>query len=147
MVGLDTIVVGNCDNLAAYCIGGDKPAAPMDPYQTWTVCNGVVLVPGGCDWMWRHWPGNNDMDHIRDLYAQKKLVPIDGLFPNQVVSYKGRVIEHGLDPETRLVYFHGILKPHELPHVGWIHRHWGSDDGRSEERPDNLVYESRAGER
>jgi hypothetical protein len=49
---------------------------------------------------------------------------IDDLFPGQVVSYKGEVKKHGLTDATRIVYFHGQDKPHELPHVGWIARHW-----------------------
>ena len=125
LCGLDTIAVGNCDHLAAYCIGADKPAAPMDPFKPETVCNGVVLVPGGCKWMWEQGQYvSNDMDWIRDLYANKRLATIDSLFPGQVVSYKGHVRKTGLTADTRIVYFHGEHKPHELPHVGWIDRHW-----------------------
>jgi hypothetical protein len=41
-----------------------------------------------------------------------------------VLSYKGEVCKTGLTDATRIVYFHGYPKPAELPHVGWIHRHW-----------------------
>lgn len=131
LVGLDTVVVGNCDSLAAYCIAGDKPAAPVDPFFPSTVCNGVVLVPGGCGWMYhefqRERPNSNDMDWIRDLYKAGRLVALDKLFPNQIVSYKGHTMKHGLEEETRIVYFHGEKKPHELGHVGWIDRHWAQN--------------------
>lgn len=126
--GLDTVIVGNCDHLAAYCMGADKPAAPMDPYMTQTVCNAVVLVPGGHAWMWNEGQYvSNDMDWIRQLYHSKRLVPTDGLFPGQIVSYKGHVMKHGLSDDARVVYFHGDLKPHQLGHVGWIDRHWAQN--------------------
>lgn len=128
--GLDTIIVGNCDHLAAYCIGADKPAAPLDPFKPETVCNGVTLVPGGNAWLWSEYPGNNDMDWIRDNWKAGRIVDLDRFFPDQVVSYKRHVREDGLTEETRIVYFHGEHKPHELPHVGWIARHW---DYRPEE--------------
>lgn len=124
MVGLDTIIVGNCDHLAAYCVGAEKPAVPIDPFKPETVCNGVSLVPGGNAWLWAEWPGNNDMDWIRDNWKAARIDTIDRHFPGQVVSYKAEVRERGLADETRIVYFHGQLKPHELPHVGWIARHW-----------------------
>lgn len=128
LVGLDTIVVGSCDHFAAYCIGADKPAAPLDPFKQGTVCNGVVLVPGGCDWLYHEWarerPTSNDMDWIRDLYKAKRLIAFDALFPGQIVSYKASVREHGLSEDTRIVYFHGEAKPHQLPHIGWIARNW-----------------------
>lgn len=47
---------------------------------------------------------------------------IDDLFPGQVVSYKGHVMQHGLG-DARIVYFHGFEKPHEL-HLEWINRNW-----------------------
>lgn len=122
--GLDTIVVGNIDHLAAYCLEAEKPAAPMDPFLPETVCNGVVLVPGGNDWLWREYYGQNDMDWIRDSWKAGRIVAFDKLFPNQIVSYKRHVLRGGLTDDTRIVYFHGEKKPHELPHVGWIAKHW-----------------------
>lgn len=129
MVGLDTIITGNCDHIARYCLEADKPAVPMDPFYPDKVCNGVTLVPAGCDWLWtegRDW--SNDMDWIRHLYGQKRIVAFDKLFPDQIVSYKAKVRRQGLSADTRIVYFHGELKPHELGHVGWIAQHWDYRD-------------------
>lgn len=130
MVGLDTVIVGNCDHIASYCFEAEKPAVPMDPFIPGTVCNGVTLVPAGNDWLWREYPGQNDMDWIRDSWKAGRIVPFDKLFPGQIVSYKRHVERVGLKPEMRICYFHGERKPHELPHVGWISRHW---DYRPEE--------------
>jgi len=120
LVGLDTIVVGNCDHLAAYCIGADKIAVPRDPFFPDKVCNGVALVPGGNARIWREFPGGNDMEWIR----KQDVNVIDDRFPGAVVSYKGHTKKHGLEETTAIVYFHGEDKPHQLPHVGWIARHW-----------------------
>lgn len=120
LVGLDTIIVGDCDHLAAYAIGADKIAVPRDPIHPPKVCNGVALVPGGHARIWTEFPGGNDMDWIR---AQDVNV-IDDIFPGQVASYRVHIKKTGLTADTRIVYFHGREKPHELPHVGWIDRHW-----------------------
>lgn len=127
MVGLDTVIVGNLDHIAAYCLGGSKPAVPRDPFYPDTVCNGVTLVPGGNDWLWREWqdyPGFNDMDWIRDMWKAGRITTLDEIFPGQIVSYKRHVRLEGLSDAMRIVYFHGEKKMHELPHVGWIAEHW-----------------------
>lgn len=124
LAGLDTIVVGNCDHLATYAIGAKKMAVPRDPFFAQTVCNGVALVPGGHAWVSHDKQESNDMDWIRAIWKRGQADVIDDIFPGQVVSYKGDVEKRGLSDETRIVYFHGERKPHELPHVGWIARHW-----------------------
>jgi hypothetical protein len=129
-MGLDTIIVGSLDALASYCLEANKPAVPMDPFYPDTVCNGVTLVPAGNDWLWTEYPGQNDMDWIRDSWKAGRLAVIDAIFPGAVVSYKRHVEKQGLKPEMAICYFHGEKKPHELPHVGWISREW---DYRPEE--------------
>lgn len=124
VVGLDTIVVGNCDALAAYCMSASRPAVPKDPFfpaSPWKLTNAVVLAPAGCKAMlYDGYAGQNDMDWINT----RDVAVMDDLFPGQAVSYKGRVQYVGLEDETRVVFFHGAVKPHELPHVGWVARHW-----------------------
>lgn len=119
LVGLDTIVTGNIDHLAAYCFTADKIALPRDPYAPYRACNGVALVPGGFQSVYRNWRGENDMVWMR----QQPHVFLDDVFPGHVASYKGRVRDNGLG-DTRIVYFHGAEKPHELSEVPWIRRHW-----------------------
>ena len=116
--GLDTIVTGNIDPLANYCLEAGKIAVPRDPFFPQMVCNGVALVPGGHAWVYDDWNGENDMDYIRSLDVEV----IDDIFPGQVVSYKGHVKAYGLD-DARIVYFHGEEKPHQLDH-DWIDREW-----------------------
>lgn len=120
LVGLDTVITGNCDEHADYCFYGDRVAVPVDPFYPDKVCNGVALVPAGMKArMYDAFPGGNDMEWIRSQPVEK----IDALFPGQVRSYKGHLKGKDIG-ETRIAYFHGELKAHELPHIGWIARHW-----------------------
>jgi hypothetical protein len=128
LVGLDTIVTGNCDHLADYCLRSDKLAVPRDPFFPETVCNGVALVPADRQEIFhrhRRLGGQaNDMDWIRGMYEAGEVDVIDDIWPGHVVSYKGAAKHHGLD-DARIVYFHGEQKPHELvSHVPWIEEHW-----------------------
>jgi hypothetical protein len=119
LVGLDTIVTGNIDHLADYCLTADTIALPRDPYAPQRACNGVALVPEGHQGVWRNWRGENDMEWMR----RQDHVFIDDLFPGHVVSYKGSARDRGLG-DARIVYFHGQEKPHQLPHVPWIEENW-----------------------
>lgn len=119
LCGLDTVVIGNVDHLANYCLWADKIALPRDPYVPHQACNGVALVPHNQRKVWSNWRGDNDMVHMRN----QPHAFIDDLFPGHVVSYKGHVKEHGLD-DARIVYFHGMEKPHELPKGHEILRSW-----------------------
>ena len=119
LVGLDTVVTGNIDHLARYCLESPMMAVPRDPFFPETVCNGVALVPENQDWVWKNHKGENDMDWIRSL-SRKDV--IDNLFPGHVVSYKGHVMFEGVG-DARIVYFHGKQKPHQL-NEPWIQEHW-----------------------
>lgn len=129
-MGLDTVIVGNIDHLARYALTAPKPAIPRDPFPTspWARTNAVVIAPEGCRAMlWDGFDGRNDMDWINTRDTDL----LDDLFPKQIVSYKGRVQWVGIEPETRIVFFHGMRKPHELAHIDFIAEHW--IDGASAE--------------
>ncbi len=121
LVGLDTIVTGNVDHLADYCLTADTIALPRDPYMPSRACNGVALVPAGNAHVWTEWRGENDMEWMRR--QQHRF--IDDLFPGQVQSFTGAVKEQGLG-DTRILYFHGAEKPHELAVAGdrVVLEHW-----------------------
>jgi hypothetical protein len=119
LVGLDTIVTGNIDKLAAWCFERRELCLPRDPYKPEQAINGVGLVPAGMQRIAKQHRGENDMEHVR-RYPYRFL---DDEFPGFVRSYKGHVEKHGLG-DTRIVYFHGLRKPHELGHVGWVQEHW-----------------------
>lgn len=119
LVGLDTVVVGNCDHLARYCLDADRLAVPRDPFHTDTVCNGVALVPAGHSRI-ASIPDDetSDMDWIR----KQDPAVLDDLFPGEVVSYKGHAMDYGISG-VAIVYFHGARKPHEISDP-WVREHW-----------------------
>lgn len=120
LVGLDTIVTGNVDHLADYCLSADVLALPRDPYHLSRACNGVALVPAGHDWVWTEWDGaGSDMDRCRAV----EHVMIDDVFPGQVLSFKGDAKAKGLG-DARIVYFHGHEKPHERGMPAWVTDNW-----------------------
>ncbi|PWJ81490.1 hypothetical protein C7441_11022 [Pseudaminobacter salicylatoxidans] len=119
LVGLDTIATGNVDHLARYCLNADVIALPRDPYRLEQACNAVALVPAGNGHVYERHRGQNDMEWMRT----QPHVFLDDLWPGHVQSYKGTVRQTGLG-DTRIVYFHGEEKPHQLPHVEWVREHW-----------------------
>lgn len=124
LTGLDTVVTGNCDALAQYCLEGSKIAIPRDPYRPQRACNGVALVPAGNGHVWFDAdrdelnPRTADMDRLRSLPH----VFLDDLYPGSVVSYKVHVKPRGVR-DSRIVYFHGGEKPHEID-ADWLKKAW-----------------------
>ncbi len=126
LVGLDTVVTGNVDALADYCLTAKKIALPRDPNRPHTCCTGVCLVPAGFQHIWTERDGTDDMTYMR----RQPHDFIESHFPGQVRSFKGGetvpgVWETGLQ-DTRIVYFHGQSKPHELDPLehGLLLEHW-----------------------
>lgn len=119
LVGLDTIVCGNIDHLADHCLAADKIALPRDPYHPRQACNGVALVPAGLERIASEHRGENDMEWLRTFPHDFT----DDLFPGQIQSFKGAVRDRGIG-DSRIVYFHGQEKPHQLPDHPLIAEHW-----------------------
>lgn len=119
-VGLDTIITGNIDKLARWCLENPgKLALPKHPYEDWSI-NGVVLSGGQNRRIFDEWAGENDMDWMRSFPHER----IDDLFPRKVVSYKAHVAKQGTIHKTRIVYFHGKPKPDTLLHLPWVKECW-----------------------
>lgn len=118
--GLDTVVVGNIDHLANYCLTAEAIALSRDPYKPERSINPVALVPKGYRAIFDDWRGENDMDWLR----RYPCAFIDDLWPGQVVSLKAnRIRDVGLGA-ARIVYFHGTPKAHQLGHLDWVQEHW-----------------------
>lgn len=118
IVGLDSVVTGNCDALAEYCFNADRIALPLSPGKDFA-CNAVVLKPRGHTDIFTTWNGENDMEWLRTFPHEF----IDQRFPGQVQSYKCHIRPNGLG-DTRIAYMHGRPKADELGHLDWIKRHW-----------------------
>lgn len=119
LVGLDTLVVGNIDHLAASCFERQDLGLPRDPYKPAQACNGVALVPAGMERIALEHRGENDMEWVRRFPHSF----LDDEFRGQVVSWKGHVERHGAKG-ARIIYFHGQRKMHQLTGHPIIKEHW-----------------------
>jgi hypothetical protein len=122
--GLDTVIVGNLDHFAAYCLEADRPALPGHPTNKpkFGFINPVVFSPAGFGWLYDEWHGENDMDYLK----RRDFNDASELWPGQLLSLKLHQVVLGSTPpaDARIIYFHGRQKPHELGNVGWINQHW-----------------------
>lgn len=124
LVGLDTVITGNIDHLADYCLTADKIALPLDPYNRARTCNGVALVPAGLDWIWHDFDGDGGDQADMVWLRKQNCAVLDEAFPGHVVSYKGHVKANGLGG-ARIVYFHGQEKADQIAdQTPWVREHW-----------------------
>jgi hypothetical protein len=117
--GLDTVIVGNCDKLARYCLEADRIALPKHPYEDYAI-NGVVLTPAGHRRIFDDWRGENDMKWMRCWPHNL----IDNLWPGRVLSYKAHVRNRAFPNKASIIYFHGDPKMSDLPNEDFVKRHW-----------------------
>lgn len=117
--GLDTVITGNCDKLARYCLESDRIALPKHPYEDYSI-NGVVLTPKGQRKIFDDWRGENDMKWMRQFPHNQ----IDTLWPGRVLSYKAHVCGKQWSNKTAIVYFHGAPKPPQLQNEDFVRRNW-----------------------
>jgi hypothetical protein len=122
LVGLDTVIVGNIDHFWNYCFTADKIALCRDPYKLERSINGIALVPAGFRWIWDTWQGENDMEWLRQ--HAEHTVFIDDIWPGHCLSLKAHDVRAKGLQGARVIYFHGVPKPHKLGHLGWIREHW-----------------------
>lgn len=120
LVGLDTVVCGNVDHMAEYALAGNTLALTRDPYSPERACTGVAVVPAGQRGVWDSYDGNpDDMVHLR----KQEHVLIDDLWPGHAISWKAHVGLLGW-LNSRIVYFHGRPKAHEIAGDELVMRHW-----------------------
>jgi hypothetical protein len=122
LVGLDSVIVGNIDHFWNYCFTADKIALCRDPYKLERSINGIALVPAGFRWIWDTWQGENDMEWLRQ--HAEHTVFIDDIWPGHCLSLKAHDVRAKGLQGARVIYFHGVPKPHKLGHLGWIREHW-----------------------
>jgi hypothetical protein len=118
--GLDTVIVGNCDKFANYCLEGRRIALPKHPFEELSI-NGVVLCPAGQRHIFDDWRGENDMEWMRQFPHDR----LDEIWPGKIISYRGHVRGRPASlNKARIIYFHGRAKAHELPHESFVRQHW-----------------------
>ena len=120
IVGLDTVIVGNIDHFADYCLNETKIALPRNPYEPDQSINGVALVPAGHRHIFDQWRGENDMQWLRKFPWR----PIDDYWPGEVLSLKFHKIRDVGIGDARVIYMHGPPKQPDLMHLDWVRTHW-----------------------
>jgi len=63
--------------------------------------------------------GSERKYYMEKLFKDERTQYWQDLYPAEIVSYKNQ----GYSSEARIIYFHGIPKPHQL-NVGWIKDNW-----------------------
>jgi hypothetical protein len=125
---LDTVITGSLDDIAAY---DGEFAMLEDVIYPGQWGSGIMAWRGGfgAD-LWEAYeaagfpevPGG-DQAWIMGRAMQSGLKPdlLQDLYPGQIASYKmsGGV----LAPQTRVVCFHGVPRPHEIE-TGWVPALW-----------------------
>lgn len=131
-MGLDTIITGDLDGLMSY----DGPFAMLrDPYFPERPCSGVMAFPYTPQ-VWENFERDHEKhakahtmfgqpsDMIYLATQQHVLIDdhVDGIY-----SYKVHIKPNpALLQKSRIVYFHGREKPHELAGMAWVDRCWGA---------------------
>lgn len=132
LVGLDTVLTGDCDWLFEW----DKSPVglPLDPYNAPQVCNAVVSYDAeGAAIVWRargrvadtKYAGvPSEMALLRKLYVEQGWSPLEDT-PTKLLSYKVHVRDRRRSlHNASVVYFHGRSKPADLPEDDPVRRMW-----------------------
>jgi hypothetical protein len=118
--GLDTVVLGQVDHMARYCLEGDAIALPAHPSKPEVTINPVVFVPKGHRRVFEEWRGESDMAWL----AGQKHVKTDAMWPGEILSLKLHDVRRKGPQSARIIYFHGDPKPSDLGHLDWVQDHW-----------------------
>jgi hypothetical protein len=125
LADLDTVIVGNIDDMADYCLTEAMIAVPRNPYKPEMSIAGFVLAPAGHKHIYEDWVSapdfaGNNMDWLQ-RYPRRIL---DDIWPGAVLSLKAADIRRRGLQGARVVYFHGSPKPSELMHLDWVASNW-----------------------
>ncbi len=140
-IGLDTIIMDNIDDILA--VDSDL-AMITDPYYPKEVCNALTWCsPETATHIWDVWTNKRDwvyencrflgdapseMILLRKLFDEDgKVLRVDNIHEG-IYSYKAHILHNpDLIEKTKIIYFHGEPKPHELgayPVDDLITPHW-----------------------
>lgn len=142
LCGLDTVFTGPLGDVEA-AVRAHGYIAPVDPFHGPAMTNAIV----GITWchaapIWHRWVeacrGGLPTDEQYRLFGAfsemlwlrhnaPALAFFDNLQGDAVVSYKAAIAPGEPSADTRIVYFHGQPKPHDLAaqRVPWVLKNWG----------------------
>ena len=145
-IGLDTIITGNVD---CYLEPDKDFAMVNDPMHKNEVCNALTWCsPNSAQIIWDVWTREkqwviehcrlplqeykggrvtwtpSEMILLRKLFNTKNPVPIIDNIHKGIYSYKCHILKYpNLLQSARIVYFHGVPKPHEISDQELL-KHW-----------------------
>ncbi len=114
-MGLDTVITGDISWLDSFKHPLGLVSDPNRPKQA---ANMVVIANEPLEI-----ENINSFNNEMQWLDRKKHLRLDGIYLNQLKSYKVHVQKEGLGAAS-IVYFHGQLKPDELMHLDWVQRYW-----------------------
>lgn len=122
IVGLDTVILGNIDHMADYCLFGEKIALPLHPARPdLGAINPIVFVTAGHRKVFDDWRGENDMDWLR----AQDTVYSDSMWPGEILSWKLHHLRERGPMDAKIVYWHGHPKPNKLAKTfDWVREAW-----------------------
>lgn len=137
IVGLDTIISGNIDDILKF---DGECGLITDPYHPQEICNGVgIFSYEVCAELWNEWNDNiekwkkrsiydgriSEMQFLKD-YIGEDASRLDRINPQQIQSYKChyRLYNDEFKRQARIIYFHGNPKPQELDKSDEVLKHW-----------------------
>lgn len=122
-MGLDTIITGDISEIASYA---GEFAMTRDPYHPKRSCSGVMAyTKQAATRIWNQFLIDQNKGAFKLLGEVSDMIWLDenigrrdhltDLYPRQIASYKVEIQPGRIKWEdTRIIYFHGIPKPHEL---------------------------------
>ncbi len=126
-MGLDTIITGDITHMLQLNVPFGVVRSPIKPKL---LCNAVVSFNRKwANWLWHMWTKRKEswlenctvgLGPKQKGYASEVVflrhnrheewVFLDDLWPGQICSWKA----HGVSEDTRILYFHGDQKPHQI---------------------------------
>lgn len=126
---LDTIITGNVDFLFDY----DGEFAILRDFWRKNGYGSAVMsiAPGFGGEIYRRFIEEPDAT-MRRFHGDQEFIEtvIKGadlwqdMFPGKIKSYKADYLEHAGPQGASVICFHGVPKPHNVEHVGWISEAW-----------------------
>jgi len=134
---LDTLITGSLDDIARDSLSG-KLTMLEDLLFPKQLGSGVMVWRAGCvGQIWQHYVDAGYPAHVpngdQGFIARHTdhVGRLQDIYPNQIASYK--VSGGVLAPQTRIVCFHGLPRPHDITE-GWVPYFWQGTPATGGER-------------
>lgn len=126
---LDSLIVGNIDEIASYC--GEFatlkdfffPAHYQSSVMSWEAGRTNQIWDAFEKTGYPTWNRHGDQGWVESFVPRADL--LQGMFPRQIASYKVSC-QAGPPAEMRICCFHGLPRPHMVD-TAWVRKAWNGD--------------------